>query len=68
MDDEEDIAEVEESKAEEVKGGVASNFHDDDDNDVDNCSVFTRAAAANDDGVFVSFIQLWRSVAARTTS
>ena len=57
MDEEEgDIAEVEKRRAEEVKGGVASDFHDDND-DVDNCSVFTRAAA-NDDGVFVpvSFI------------
>ena len=51
MDDEEgDIAEVEKRRAEEVKGGVASDF-----NDVDNCSVFTRAAA-NDVFVPVSFI------------
>ena len=52
MDDEEgDIAEVEKRRAEDVEGGVASDFHD-----VDNCSVFTRAAAANDVFVPVSFI------------
>ena len=51
-DDEEDMAEVEKRRAEDVEGGVASDF-----NDIDNCSVFTRAAAAaNDVFVPVSFI------------